>query len=192
MKKRILIAEDESIIRMDLKMMLQDHGYDVVGEAGDGDRAIELAFELKPDLVLMDIKMPKINGLQASTIIGRQLDLPVLLITAYSQKEFVEKSKQDNIVGYLVKPISESSLIPAVTVALHQADKAKTLKQSVRTAQDQIQKRKLIERAKGLLMEKDRLTEQDAYTLLRNESMSRQLTMESVAQEVILKYSSAN
>ncbi|MET1030697.1 ANTAR domain-containing response regulator [Domibacillus tundrae] len=192
MKKRILIAEDESIIRMDLKMMLQDHGYDVVGEAGDGDRAIELAFELKPDLVLMDIKMPKINGLQASTIIGRQLDLPVLLITAYSQKEFVEKSKQDNIVGYLVKPISESSLIPAVTVALHQADKAKTLKQSVRTAQDQIQKRKLIERAKGLLMEKDRLTEQEAYTLLRNESMSRQLTMESVAQEVILKYSSAN
>ncbi|OXS76687.1 ANTAR domain-containing response regulator [Domibacillus enclensis] len=191
MRKRILIAEDESIIRMDLKMMLQDHGYDVVGEAGDGDRAIELAFELKPDLVLMDIKMPKINGLQASTIIGRQLDLPVLLITAYSQKEFIEKSKQDNIVGYLVKPISESSLIPAVTVALHQAEKVKAIKQSVRSAQDQVQKRKLIERAKGLLMESNQLNEQDAYSLLRSESMSRQLTMESVAQEIISKHSTA-
>jgi response regulator NasT len=137
----------------------------------------------------MDIKMPKINGLQASTIIGRQLDLPVFLITAYSQQEFVEKSKQDNIVGYLVKPISESNLIPAITVALHQADKAKMLKQSVRSAQDEIQKRKLIERAKGLLMEKKKLSEQEAYTTIRRESMSRQLTKESVAQEIILKYS---
>ncbi|MGG3450650.1 ANTAR domain-containing response regulator [Domibacillus aminovorans] len=188
MKKRILIAEDESIIRMDLKMMLQDHGYEVVGEAGDGDRAVELAFELKPDLVLMDIKMPKINGLQASTIIGQQLDLPVLLITAYSQKEFVEKSKQDNIVGYLVKPISESSLMPAVSVALHQAENAKKLKKSIRTAQDEIQKRKLIEQAKGLLMEKEKLSEQEAYKLLRNQSMSRQLTMELLAQEIISKY----
>ncbi|MGE7601593.1 ANTAR domain-containing response regulator [Peribacillus sp. NPDC097675] len=188
MKKRILIAEDESIIRMDLKMMLQDHGFQVVGEAGDGDRAIELSFELKPDLILMDIKMPKVNGLQASNIIGRQLDLPILLITAYSQQEFVEKSKQDNILGYLVKPISESNLIPAITVALHQAEKAKSLKRSAQSAQDEVQKRKLIERAKGLLMEKSKLSEKDAYTSLRNESMSRQLTMESIAQETILKY----
>ena len=91
MRKKILIAEDESIIRMDIKMMLEDHGYDVVGEAGDGDRAIELAFLHKPDLILMDIKMPKINGLQASQIIANQLDLPILIITAYSQKEFIRK-----------------------------------------------------------------------------------------------------
>ncbi|MGY3190374.1 response regulator [Lysinibacillus sp. TE18511] len=98
--------------------MLRNHGYEIVGEGGDGDRAIEPAFKLKPDLVLMDIEMPKINGLKASGVIGRQLDIPVLLITAYSQKEFVEKSKQDNIRGYLVEPVSEASLIPAVIIAL--------------------------------------------------------------------------
>lgn len=192
MKKRILIAEDESIIRMDLKMMLEDNGFSVVGEAGDGDRAIELAFEQKPDLVLMDIKMPKINGLQASTIIGRQLDIPVLLVTAYSQKEFVEKAQQDNIVGYLVKPIAESNLIPAVTVALHQAEAAKSLKHSVHQAQDQLQKRKLIERAKGALMSNEGLSEESAYKKLRDESMRRQLAMESVAQEVLSKYAELN
>ncbi|MGA3598682.1 response regulator [Lysinibacillus agricola] len=149
MKKRILIAEDEPIIRMDLKMMLRNHGYEIVGEAGDGDRAIELAFKLKPDLVLMDIEMPKINGLKASEVIGRQLDIPVLLITAYSQKEFVEKSKQDNIMGYLVKPVSEASLIPAVIIALQQAKRTQTLKLSLQLTQEQIQKQKMMARAKG-------------------------------------------
>ncbi|MFF2177346.1 response regulator [Lysinibacillus sp. NPDC058147] len=144
MKKRILIAEDEPIIRLDLKMMLRTNGYEVVGEAGDGDRAIELAFKLKPDLVLMDIEMPKINGLKASEVIGRQLDIPVLLITAYSQKEFVEKSKQDNIMGYLVKPVSEASLIPAVMIALQQAKRTQTIKHSLQLTQEQIQKRKMI------------------------------------------------
>lgn len=151
MKKRILIAEDEPIIRLDLKMMLRTNGYEVVGEAGDGDRAIELAFKLKPDLVLMDIEMPKINGLKASEVIGRQLDIPVLLITAYSQKEFVEKSKQDNIMGYLVKPVSEASLIPAVMIALQQAKRTQALKQFLQLTHEKIQKRKMIERAKGQL-----------------------------------------
>lgn len=151
MKKRILIAEDEPIIRLDLKMMLRHNGYEVVGEAGDGDRAIELAFKLKPDLVLMDIEMPKLNGLKASEVIGRQLDIPVLLITAYSQKEFIEKSRQDNIMGYLVKPVSEASLIPAMIIALQQAKKTQTLKQSLQLTQAKIQKRKMIERTKGQL-----------------------------------------
>jgi len=149
MKKRIVIAEDEPIIRLDLKMMLRNHGYEVVGEAGDGDRAIELAFNLKPDLVLMDIEMPKLNGLKASEVIGRQRDVPVLLITAYSQREFVEKSKQDNIMGYLVKPVTEASLIPAVIIALQQAKRTQTLKQSLQLTQEQIQKQKMSERAKG-------------------------------------------
>ncbi|MGE7673835.1 response regulator [Lysinibacillus sp. NPDC094403] len=148
MKKRILVAEDEPIIRLDLKMMLRNNGYEVVGEAGDGDRAIELAFKLKPDLVLMDIEMPKLNGLKASEVIGRQLDIPVLLITAYSQKEFVEKSRQDNILGYLVKPVSEASLIPAVIIAFQQAVRTQTIKQSLQLTQEQIHKRK-VERAKG-------------------------------------------
>ncbi|WP_342508134.1 response regulator [Sporosarcina sp. FSL K6-2383] len=185
MRKKILIAEDESIIRMDIKMMLEDHGYEVVAEAGDGDRAIELAFLHRPDLVLMDIKMPKINGLQASQIIGKQLDLPILIITAYSQKEFVAKAQQDNIVGYLVKPIAESNLIPAVEIALHQADKAKRLKGEISEAQQEVEKRKLIERAKGLLMTREQLTEQEAFKAMRSSSMSRQMTMESIAKEII-------
>ncbi len=131
--------------------MLRNHGYEIVGEAGDGDRAIELAFKLKPNLVLMDIDMPKLNGLKASEVIGRQLDIPVLLITAYSQKQFVEKSKQDNIMGYLVKPVSEGSLIPAVMIALQQAERTQKLKLSLQLTQEQIQKRKMIERAKGQL-----------------------------------------
>ncbi|EON72789.1 ANTAR domain-containing response regulator [Lysinibacillus sphaericus] len=151
MKKRILIAEDEPIIRLDLKVMLWNHGYEVVGEAGDGDRAIELAYKLKPDLVLMDIDMPKLNGLKASEVIGRQLDIPVLLITAYSQKQFVEKSKQDNVMGYLVKPVSEVSLISAVIIALQQAERTQKLKLTLQLTQEQIQKRKMIERAKGQL-----------------------------------------
>ncbi|MGE7688919.1 ANTAR domain-containing response regulator [Lysinibacillus sp. NPDC097214] len=151
MKKRILIAEDEPIIRLDLKMMLRKNGYEVVGEAGNGDRAIELAFKLKPDLVLMDIEMPKLTGLKASEVIGRQLDIPVLLITAYSQKEFIEKSRQDNIMGYLVKPVSEGSLIPAMMIALQQAKRTQTLKQSLQLTQSKIQKRTMIERTKGQL-----------------------------------------
>lgn len=185
MSKRILIAEDESIIRMDLKMTLQDHGYEVVGEAGDGDRAIELAFLHKPDLILMDIKMPKMNGLKASRIIGEQLDIPILIITAYSQKEFVEKAQQDNIVGYLVKPISESNLIPAIEVALHQSGKAKRLKEDVQQAKQEVEKRKIVERAKGILMNMEHLTEQQAFKQMRDTSMSRQMTMESLAVEII-------
>ncbi|MFC5589444.1 ANTAR domain-containing response regulator [Sporosarcina soli] len=188
MRKKILIAEDESIIRMDIRMMLEDHGYEVVGEAGDGDRAVELAFKYKPDLILMDIKMPKLNGLQASQIIASQLDLPILIITAYSQKEFVEKAQQDNVVGYLVKPISESNLIPAVEIALHQANKAKKLKNEIAVAKKEVEKRKLIERAKGILMQHEQLTEQQAFKKMRDASMSRQLTMESVAKEITSTY----
>lgn len=188
MKKRILIAEDESIIRMDIKLMLQDQGYEVVGEAGDGDKAIELAFLHKPDLILMDIKMPKINGLQASNIIASQLDLPILIITAYSQKEFVEKAQQDNIVGYLVKPISEANLLPAVEIALHQSEKAKRLKREIQDAKQEVEKRKLIERAKGLIMQTEEMTESEAFKKIRETSMSRQMTMESVAKEIILTY----
>lgn len=188
MKKRILIAEDESIIRMDIKLMLQDQGYEVVGEAGDGDKVIELAFLHKPDLILMDIKMPKINGLQASKIIANQLDLPILIITAYSQKEFVEKAQQDNIVGYLVKPISEANLLPAVEIALHQSEKAKRLKQEIYNAKQEVEKRKLVERAKGLLMQAEGITESESFKRIRESSMSMQMTMESIAKEIILKY----
>lgn len=185
MKKRILIAEDESLIRMDIRLMLEDNGFEVVGEAGNGDKAIELAFAHRPDLILMDIKMPKINGLQASQVIASQLDLPILLITAYSQKEFIEKARQDNIVGYLVKPISEANLLPAVEVALHQAEKTKRLKGDVQEAHQKVEKRKLVERAKGILMDREHLSETEAFKKMRSTSMSRQITLESLAKEII-------
>lgn len=107
MTKRIMIVEDESIVRLDLSMMLSDNGYEIVGEAGDGEKAVELAFALKPDLIIMDIKMPKLNGLKASEIISNKYNIPILLLTAYSQREFIDKAKKANIVGYLVKPIAE-------------------------------------------------------------------------------------
>ncbi len=183
--KKILIAEDESIIRMDFKAMLENHGYKVVAEANDGEKAIELAFEHRPDLILMDIKMPKVDGLKASKIIGEQLDLPIIIITAYSQKEFVEKAQQDNVVSYLVKPIVEANLIPAVEVAIHQFNKTKELKDNIREVEAQIDKRKLIERAKGILMDTRGLSEKEAFKMLRDTSMSRQLAMDVLAKEVI-------
>src|SRR4051812_1471088 len=116
MKKRIIVVEDESIVRLDVSLMLKDAGYDVVAEAADGEKAIELAYSLKPDLMIMDIKMPKLNGLKASEIISNKFNIPILLLTAYSQKEYIEKAKKANILGYLVKPISEANLIPAVEI----------------------------------------------------------------------------
>lgn len=183
--KKILIAEDESIIRMDFKILLEKHGYSVVAEANDGEKAIELAFEHKPDLILMDIKMPKVDGLKASKVIGDQLDLPIIIITAYSQKEFVEKAQQDNVIGYLVKPIVEASLIPAVEIAIHQFEKTKRLKQDIIAVEEKVEKRKLIERAKGILIDTKQLTEKEAFKMLRDNSMARQLAMDILAKEII-------
>src|SRR5919205_911179 len=126
-----MIVEDESIVRLDLSMMLSDNGYEIVGEAGDGEKAVELAYSLKPDLIIMDIKMPKLNGLKASEIISNKFNIPILLLTAYSQKEYIEKAKKANILGYLVKPISEANLIPAVEIALMQAENANFYKEKV-------------------------------------------------------------
>ncbi len=183
--KQILLVEDESIIRMDLKVILESEGYEVIREANDGEKAVEYAMTYKPDLILMDIKMPKLDGLKASRIIGKQLDTPIIIITAYSQKEFVENAQQDNIVGYLIKPIAKENLIPAIEVALHQSEKAKKLQQSVDDAKEKVQHRKTIERAKGILMQTKSLSEQEAFKYLRDTSMSRQLSMHRLSQEVI-------
>ncbi|MBM7649281.1 response regulator NasT [Bacillus ectoiniformans] len=188
MSKRILLVEDESIIRLDISSILKDNGYEVVGEAGDGEKAVELALSIKPDLIIMDIKMPKLNGLKASEIISGKLDIPIVLVTAYSQKEFVERSKQSNVVGYLVKPVSEANMIPAIEVALHQAEKMKDMKQAVDSAHEKVEKRKLVEKAKGLLMNHFNISEEKAYQRIRKVSMKHQLAMEQVAEKIILKY----
>ncbi|MCM3715743.1 response regulator [Alkalihalobacillus oceani] len=189
MKKRILLVEDESIVRLDVSMMLEEAGYEVIAQAGDGEKAIEHAFQLKPDLIIMDIKMPKLNGLKASEIISKRLDLPILLLTAYSQREYIDKAKRANIVGYLVKPVSEASLIPAVEIALQQAENARLYRRQVEEMDQKLKDRKLIEKAKGMLMNKYSLSEEEAYRKLRRMSMNKQVGMEAIAREIVKKES---
>ncbi|MFJ7931419.1 ANTAR domain-containing response regulator [Peribacillus sp. NPDC096448] len=185
MVKRILVVEDESIVLLDITIMLKDAGFDVVGHARNGEKAIELAHALQPDLVLMDIKMPKMNGLKASDVISNTFQIPVLLLTAFSQREYIDEAKRANIVGYLVKPITEANLIPAVEIALLQA--ANTKKYQERNAQlgETLTNRKVIEKAKGIIMKRKNVTEEIAYNKLRRLSMDKQLSMETVARRII-------
>ncbi|KOR87363.1 Fis family transcriptional regulator [Bacillus sp. FJAT-22058] len=185
MDKRILVVEDESIVLLDITIMLKDAGFDVVGHARNGEKAIELAHSLQPDLVLMDIKMPKMNGLKASDVISNTFQIPVLLLTAFSQREYIDEAKRANIVGYLVKPITEANLIPAVEIALLQA--ANTKKYQERNAQldETLTNRKVIEKAKGIIMKRTNVTEEIAYNKLRRLSMDKQLSMETVARRII-------
>ncbi|MBO0999700.1 response regulator [Bacillus sp. SD075] len=185
MVKRILVVEDESIVLLDITIMLKDAGFDVVGHARDGEKAIELAHALQPDLVLMDIKMPKMNGLKASDVISNTFQIPVLLLTAFSQRDYIDEAKHANIVGYLVKPITEANLIPAVEIALLQA--ANTKKYQERNAQldETLTNRKVIEKAKGIIMKRKNVTEEIAYNKLRRLSMDKQLSMEAVARRII-------
>jgi response regulator NasT len=183
-----MVVEDESIVRLDIVEMLKDAGYDVIASAGNGEKAVELAYSNPPDLIIMDIKMPKLNGLKASKIIGSKLHTPILLLTAYSQQEFIEKAKQPNIVGYLVKPISEARLIPAVEIALKQADYQNNLREKAENVNKELQNRKIIERAKGLLMTHLQASEEAAYKKLRKMSMDHQVSLDQIAENVIIKY----
>lgn len=185
MKARLLLIEDESIFRMDMRDMLEDEGYEIIGEAGDGEKGTELAFMYKPDLIIMDIKMPKLDGLRASQIICRSLPTPILLLTAYSQREYVEKAKQSNIVSYLVKPITEASFVPAVEIALAQAKRLKQKDIQAEELRNVIQSRKDIERAKGILMQEKQLSEDEAYKWMRRRSMELNVSMEQLAQHIL-------
>ncbi|MGA9224728.1 MAG: response regulator [Mesobacillus sp.] len=188
MKKRIMVVEDESIVRLDVSLMLEDAGYSVVAQAGDGESAVEQAFAHKPDLIIMDIKMPKLNGLKASQIISNKMNTPILLLTAYSQQEFINKAKESNIYGYLVKPITEASLIPAVEIALKQAERSNEFREKINSMELKIKSRKIIERAKGLLMDKQNLSEDTAFQKMRKISMDKQVPLEKIAKRIILKY----
>jgi len=180
-----MIVEDESLIAIDLKFMLEDNGYEVVAQANNGETAIELAFLHKPQLILMDIKMPKLDGLKASKIIEQQLGIPVLFISAYSEKELLLYMKQDNILGYVMKPFSEKNVLPVLEVAFHQIDKFNRLNGEILHKQTQLDKRKVIERAKGLLMQAENISEDEAYRKIRNESMQTQQEMVHIAQQII-------
>ncbi len=183
---RIIVADDESIIRMDLKEMLTHLGYLVVGEAGDGMSAVHMARELRPDLVIMDIKMPGLDGVSAAKILTEEQIAPVLLLTAYSQKELIEGAREAGVVAYLVKPFREAELVPAIEIALARFQEFQQLKKEVADLRDALETRKLVERAKGVLMDTQGLSEAEAFRRIQQISMNTRRPMREVAAAILL------
>ncbi len=183
-KRRVVVAEDESLIRMDIVETLRDQGFDVVGEAGDGNAAIQLATELKPDLMVMDIKMPDLDGLSAAERIT-ELKIPVVLLTAFSQQELVARAAEVGAMAFLVKPFTPSDLIPAIEIALSRHAQLLALESEVLDLSERLETRKLVERAKGVLSEKMKLTEPEAFRWIQKASMDRRLSMAEVARTVL-------
>ena len=183
---RILIADDEAVIRLGLRSMLEDQGYRVVGEAADGDRALALVRRLRPDLVLLDIKMPGIDGLEAARALLAEPPVPVIVLTAYADREFVDRAKEAGVLAYLVKPVRESDLRPAIEVALARFREIRALREDIGSLEDALATRKVVERAKGLLMEKQGLTEQEAFRKIQKASMNNRKSMREVAEAILL------
>jgi len=192
-KKKIVIADDEPITRIDLREILEEANYDVVGEATDGFDAVELCKKHLPDLVLMDIKMPLLDGINAANIIMKEeLANSVILLTAYSGKEFIEKAKVAGVMGYLVKPIDDKSLLPAVEIALSKGKEIKKMKRDIKKANEKLEARKKIEKAKGILMRKNGMNEDEAYNKIRALSMNKRVSMKEIADILIMSNSINN
>lgn len=185
-RTRVIIADDESIIRMDLREMLTSLGYLVVGEAGDGRSAVNQARELGPDVVIMDIKMPDMDGIEAARILTEERIAPVVLLTAFSQRDLVERAKEAGVVGYLVKPFRETDLGPAIEVALARFSEFRTLEREVADLKETLETRKLVDRAKGILMDQQGLSESDAFRKIQKMSMNTRKPMRDIAEAIIL------
>jgi response regulator NasT len=190
-RKRIIIADDESLIRMDLREMLTNLGYLVVGEAGDGNTALSLARELKPDVVIMDIKMPSMDGIQAAQILTAERVAPVILLTAFSQKELITRAREAGVVAYLVKPFKESDLSPAIEVALARFAEFQMLHQEMNDLQSALATRKLVDRAKGILMDTKGMSESEAFRAVQTLSMNNRRPMKEVAEAIIQAHETA-
>jgi two-component system, response regulator PdtaR len=184
-KTRVVIAEDEAIIRLDLKELLEEEGYEVVGETGRGDEAVELARSLKPDLAILDIKMPGLDGLSAARHIAGERLAAVLILTAFSQRDLVEQARDAGAMSYIVKPFQKSDLIPAIEVALGRHAELTSLESEVGDLAERLEARKLIDKAKGILMDRHGRNEQEAWRFLQTEAMNRRCKIHEVAQLVV-------
>jgi response regulator NasT len=182
---RVVIAEDEAIIRLDLKEILEEEGYEVVGETGRGDEAVELVKEHSPDLAILDIKMPGLDGLSAAREIAGERRAAVLILTAFSQRNLIEEARDAGALAYLVKPFQRSELIPAIEVALGRFKEMRALEQEVQAAEDRLETRKVVDRAKGILMDKHGMKEHDAFSWMQRRAMSERVTLKAIGEQII-------
>ncbi|MEV3995209.1 response regulator [Streptomyces halstedii] len=182
---RVVIAEDEALIRLDLKEMLEEEGYSVVGEAGDGQRAVELAREHKPDLVILDVKMPVLDGISAAEKIAEESIAPVLMLTAFSQRDLVERARDAGAMAYLVKPFSKSDVVPAIEMAVSRFAELRALESEVADLAQRLETRKLVDRAKSILQTDYGLSEPAAFRWIQKTSMDRRMSMQQLAEALI-------
>jgi AmiR/NasT family two-component response regulator len=184
-RRRVLIAEDEALIRLDLAEMLAEAGYEVVAQAGDGEEAVELAREHQPDLVIMDVKMPRLDGIAAASIVAAERIAPVVMLTAFSQRELVERARDAGAMAYLVKPFSLTDLVPAIEMATSRFAEISALEREVEDLSERLAARKVIDRAKAQLQETLGLSETDAFGWIQRTAMDRRMTMRHVAERVL-------
>ena len=182
---RVVIAEDEAIVRLDLKEILEEEGYEVVGETGRGDEAVKLVQELSPDLAILDIKMPGMDGLSAARDISTEQRCAVLILTAFSQRNLIEEARYAGALAYLIKPFQRSELVPAIEVALGRFQEMKVLRDEVQGLEDQLETRRKVDRAKGILMDEHSMKEHEAFSFIQKTAMHQRVTMKAIAERVI-------
>ncbi|MBP3232372.1 response regulator [Anaerovibrio sp.] len=182
---KIVIADDETIIRMDMKELLEEAGHQVVGEAANGAKAVELTKRLKPDLCIFDVKMPEMDGIEAANIVSREKIAPVVLLTAFSQPDIVKKASEAGVLAYLVKPVQESNLFPAIEVAMSRYQEMQALEDELLKVKDTLAMRKLLDRAKGILMDAHNISESQAFSRIQKYSMAKRKTIKEVAEAII-------
>jgi len=182
---RIVLAEDEAIIRLDLRESLQEEGYEVVGDVGRGDKAVEMVDELRPDVAIFDIKMPGMSGLEATKIVSDKKICPVVMLTAFSQREIIEQARDAGALAYLVKPFQKTDLVPAIELAIARFAELKSLSGEVAALGAQLEIRKLVDRAKGVLIDKHQMSESDAFSFIQSMAMSQRMKMGDIAEQII-------